>query len=212
MTAGRRSMISCSAACSARAGRPPSSATNSIGGRVLEVGVGTGISLPQYAANTRVFGTDISEAMLRKAHQRVKELGLSNVEGLAVMDAEKLEFPDNSFDVVMAQYVVTAVPNPEVGAGRIRPRAAAGRRDDPAQPGQRGCRHAPLHRAAAAAGGASARLPHRRIRLVALCAMAGRRRTACELVERRLMPPLGHFSLIRFRKARDRRGRLRRSA
>src|SRR6201995_1503281 len=90
------------------------SATNSIGGRVLEVGVGTGISLPQYAANTRIFGTDISEAMLRKAHQRVKELGLKNVEGLAVMDAEKLEFPDNSFDVVMAQYVVTAVPNPEV--------------------------------------------------------------------------------------------------
>src|SRR6201995_6002253 len=89
-------------------------ATNSIGGRVLEVGVGTGISLPQYGANTRVFGTDISEAMLKKAHQRVKELSLSNVEGLAVMDAEKLEFPDNSFDVVMAQYVVTAVPNPEV--------------------------------------------------------------------------------------------------
>ncbi len=52
--------------------------------------------------------------MLRKAQQRVKELGLNNVEGLAVMDAEKLEFPDNSFDVVMAQYVVTAVPNPEV--------------------------------------------------------------------------------------------------
>src|SRR6201994_109991 len=89
-------------------------ATNSIGGRVLEVGVGTGISLPQYAPNLRIFGTDISEAMLRKAQQRVTELGLANVEGLAVMDAEKLEFADNSFDVVMAQYVVTAVPNPEI--------------------------------------------------------------------------------------------------
>src|SRR5580693_8748176 len=87
--------------------------TNEIGGRVLEVGVGTGISLPQYASNLRIFGTDISEAMLRKAKRRVTELGLKNVEGLAVMDAEKLEFPDNSFDVVMAQYVVTAVPNPE---------------------------------------------------------------------------------------------------
>ena len=51
--------------------------------------------------------------MLRKAKRRVAELRLKNVEGLAVMDAEKLEFPDNSFDVVMAQYVVTAVPNPE---------------------------------------------------------------------------------------------------
>ena len=89
-------------------------ATNRIGGRVLEVGVGTGISLPQYAPHLRIFGTDISEAMLRKAKRRVADLRLKHVEGLAVMDAEKLEFPDNSFDVVMAQYVVTAVPNPEV--------------------------------------------------------------------------------------------------
>src|SRR6201985_1611040 len=89
-------------------------ATNKIGGRVLEVGVGTGISLPLYGPNVRIFGTDISEAMLRKAKQRVAGQRLKNVEGLAVMDAEKLEFPDNSFDVVMAQYVVTAVPNPEV--------------------------------------------------------------------------------------------------
>src|SRR3954466_10534330 len=88
-------------------------ATNKIGGRVLEVGVGTGISLPQYASHLRIFGTDISEAMLQKAKKRVDELGLKNVEGLSVMDAEKLEFPDDSFDVVMAQYVVTAVPNPE---------------------------------------------------------------------------------------------------
>src|SRR6266481_1740726 len=88
-------------------------ATNNIGGRVLEVGIGTGISLPLYGPNVRIFGTDISEAMLKKAKQRVAELRLKNVEGLAVMDAEKLEFPDNSFDVVMAQYVVTAVPNPE---------------------------------------------------------------------------------------------------
>ena len=88
-------------------------ATNKIGGRVLEVGVGTGISLPLYAPHLRIFGTDISELMLEKAKKRVDELGLKNVEGLAVMDAENLEFPDDSFDVVMAQYVVTAVPNPE---------------------------------------------------------------------------------------------------
>src|SRR3974390_2808043 len=89
-------------------------ATNKIGGRGLEVGVGTGISLPLYSQNLRIFGTDISEAMLKKAKQRVAEGRLKNIEGLAVMDAEKLEFPDNSFDMVMAQYVVTAVPNPEV--------------------------------------------------------------------------------------------------
>src|ERR1700722_4455486 len=51
-------------------------ATNRIGGRVLEVGVGTGISLPQYASQLRIFGTDISEAMLRKAKRRGNELGL----------------------------------------------------------------------------------------------------------------------------------------
>jgi SAM-dependent methyltransferase len=54
-------------------------ATNNIGGRVLEVGVGTGISLPQYAPHLRIFGTDISEAMLRKAKRRVDELRLKNV-------------------------------------------------------------------------------------------------------------------------------------
>src|SRR6201994_2246543 len=88
-------------------------ATNRLGGRVLEVGVGTGISLPLYAPHLRIFGTDISEAMLNKARRRAVELDLGNVEGLAVMDAEKLEFPENSFDVVMAQYVVNAVPNTE---------------------------------------------------------------------------------------------------
>src|SRR3954453_8238907 len=59
-------------------------ATNSIGGRGLEVGVGTGISLPQYASHLRIFGTDISAAMLRKAEARVADLQLKNVEGLAV--------------------------------------------------------------------------------------------------------------------------------
>ena len=88
-------------------------AAERIGGRILEVGVGTGISLPHYSAKNTLFGVDISEPMLRKARRRVAELGLHNVEGLAVMDAEHLEFPDNSFDVVVAQYVVTTVPNPE---------------------------------------------------------------------------------------------------
>src|ERR1700688_132583 len=88
-------------------------AAERIGGRILEVGVGTGISLPYYSPNVRLYGVDISEPMLRKAQQRVDEFGLSNVEALAVMDAEHLDFPDASFDVVVAQYVVTTVPNPE---------------------------------------------------------------------------------------------------
>src|SRR5215468_6850238 len=88
-------------------------AAEQVGGRILEVGVGTGISLPDYKRTTQICGVDISAPMLQKAAERVREFGLTNVEGLFVMDAEKLEFPDASFDVVMAQYVVTTVPNPE---------------------------------------------------------------------------------------------------
>jgi phosphatidylethanolamine/phosphatidyl-N-methylethanolamine N-methyltransferase len=51
--------------------------------------------------------------MLRKTHARVRELGLSHVEGLAVMDAERMAFSHGSFDVIVAQYVITTVPNPE---------------------------------------------------------------------------------------------------
>src|SRR5882762_7850709 len=78
-------------------------AAERIGGRILEVGVGTGISLPDYARTNRLVGVDLSEPMLRKAQERVTEFGLSNVEALAVMDAEHLSFPDASFDVVVAQ-------------------------------------------------------------------------------------------------------------
>ena len=83
------------------------------GGRILEVGVGTGISLPDYRRDIQITGVDISEPMLRKAHQRVVTQRLANVEALSVMDAARLALPDASFDVVVAQYVITAVPDPE---------------------------------------------------------------------------------------------------
>ncbi len=88
-------------------------AAERIGGRILEVGVGTGASLPDYARRNRLVGVDISEPMLRKAQERVSERRLDNVETLAVMDAAHLGFPDESFNVVVAQYVITAVPDPE---------------------------------------------------------------------------------------------------
>ncbi len=84
-----------------------------IGGRILDVGVGTGLSLSDYSRTTKLYGVDISEPMLRKAQSRVRALGLSNVETLAVMDAKNLAFADSSFDAVVAQYVITAVPDPE---------------------------------------------------------------------------------------------------
>jgi len=174
-------------------------ATNKIGGRVLEVGVGTGISLPLYSPNVRIFGTDISEAMLKKAKQRVAQGRLKNIEGLAVMDAENLEFPDNSFDVVMAQYVVTAVPNPETAldefARVLRPggeliiltRVSA-------DTGMRRFIEQKLQPVVRPLGFRTAEFAWSRYAKW----LAGAE--GIELAERRLIPPLGHFSLVRFRK------------
>src|SRR5256886_12715773 len=96
------------------AGRKASiAAAERVGGRILDVGIGTGISLTDYSARSRVVGVDYCEPMLRKAHERVAEHKLAHVEALAVMDAQHLAFPDAFFDAVVAQYVITTVPDPE---------------------------------------------------------------------------------------------------
>jgi phosphatidylethanolamine/phosphatidyl-N-methylethanolamine N-methyltransferase len=82
------------------------------GERVLEVGVGTGLSLPLYPPFVRVTGIDLSREMLDKARLRVERRQLSNVEGLLEMDAEAMDFPDASFDKIVAMYVVSVVPQP----------------------------------------------------------------------------------------------------
>ena len=82
-------------------------------GRVLEVGVGTGLSLPAYRRQLEIVGIDLSPEMLAKARERVAQLGLTNVTGLHEMDAGDLKFPDASFDTVVAMYVMTVVPDPE---------------------------------------------------------------------------------------------------
>lgn len=82
------------------------------GEAILEVGVGTGLSLPLYAGGVRVTGIDISNEMLDKARECVAQYGLGHVEALLEMDAEHMRFPDNSFDKVVAMYVVSVSPNP----------------------------------------------------------------------------------------------------
>jgi phosphatidylethanolamine/phosphatidyl-N-methylethanolamine N-methyltransferase len=82
-------------------------------GRVLEVGVGTGLSLPAYKRELEIVGIDLSPEMLEKAHERVAEEELRNVTGLHEMDAGELQFPDGSFDTVAAMFVMTVVPEPE---------------------------------------------------------------------------------------------------
>jgi phosphatidylethanolamine/phosphatidyl-N-methylethanolamine N-methyltransferase len=79
--------------------------------RVLEVGVGTGLSLPHCARNVDFTGIDLSQKMLDRARQRVEALDLANVR-LIKMDATTLEFPDDSFDRVLAAYFISTVPDP----------------------------------------------------------------------------------------------------
>lgn len=83
------------------------------GEHILEVGVGTGLSLPLYSKNVFVTGIDISSAMLARAQARKIHDGLDNIVQLSVMDAENMEFEDNSFDQVVAMYVASVVPDPE---------------------------------------------------------------------------------------------------
>jgi phosphatidylethanolamine/phosphatidyl-N-methylethanolamine N-methyltransferase len=175
-------------------------AAEQIGGRILEVGVGTGLSLPDYSTTNRLVGVDLSAPMLRKAKARVAERRLGNVNGLAVMDAQHLAFAEAAFDVVVAQYVITAVPDPEATLDEfvrvIRPGGEIVLVNHlGAETGLRAIGEkcfAPLAR----------RLGwHPEFGWQRLARWAARH-GGVELIERRAMPPLGHFSLIRFaRKA-----------
>lgn len=173
-------------------------AAERIGGRILEVGVGTGISLPDYARSNKLVGIDISVPMLRKAKERVEAQSLTNVEALAVMDAAKLALPDKSFDVIVAQYVITAVPDPEATldefARVIKPGGEIvlvnhiGAEDGPRKAFE-AC-FAPFARKL----GWRPEFPFKRLSDWAS------RHGGVRVIERRPMPPLGHFSLIRFER------------
>ena len=173
-------------------------AAERVGGRILEVGVGTGISLPDYARRNRLVGIDISAPMLRKAKERVDALGLSNVEALAVMDAKHLAFPDDSFDVIVAQYVITAVPDPEATLDEfVRVLKPGGEivlvNHIGAESGARKTfelAFAPLAR----------RLGWRPEFPWARMTAWKDRVPGIHFIERKPMPPLGHFSLIRYGK------------
>ena len=169
-----------------------------VGGRLLEVGVGTGISLPLYSRDLKICGVDISGPMLRKAHERVAEFGLSNVEELRVMDAEHLEYPDASFNVIVAQYVITTVPNPEATLDEFaRVLKPGGEIILVSRVGaEAGLRKALEKWFAPAARKLGWRTEFSWQRYAQWAGGHG----AMQLVERRAMPPFGHFSLIRFGK------------
>ncbi len=79
---------------------------------VLEVGVGTGLALPHYHPDKRITGIDLSKEMLRKARERTRKDGLTNVRALLEMDAEATSFEDASFDIAVGMFVASVVPNP----------------------------------------------------------------------------------------------------
>lgn len=82
------------------------------GERLLEVGVGTGLSLPLYPEGVEVTGIDISAEMLARAHEKVRRYRLNHVTALEEMDAEAMAFADDTFDKVVAMYVVSVTPEP----------------------------------------------------------------------------------------------------
>jgi phosphatidylethanolamine/phosphatidyl-N-methylethanolamine N-methyltransferase len=174
-------------------------AAERVGGRILEVGVGTGITLPRYSRSNEITGIDLSAPMLQRAQKRVDEFGLHNVVRLDVMDAEHLAFPDASFDVVAAHHVVSTCPHPHDAldefvrvvkpGGEIilvsRIGAEAGPRRVAEQMLQPVVRHL----------GWRSEFPWDRY------AVWLARRPDVRLIERRAVPPFGHFSLVRFAKA-----------
>jgi len=172
------------------------SAAERVGGRILEVGVGTGLSLPDYSWTNRVIGIDLSAPMLRRAKARAAEHRLTNVDGLAVMDARRLAFQDGIFDVVVAQYVITTVPDPEATLDEfVRVLKPGGEiilvNHLGAETGLRASLErwfAPLARWL----GWRPEFPWQRLAQWAM------RHGGVRIVERRAMPPFGHFSLIRF--------------
>jgi len=83
------------------------------GEQILEVGVGTGLSLPLYPTHCKITGIDLSRSMLDKSWRRVQKQNLSHVT-LQKMDATRMDFPDNAFDSILAAYVISTVPDPKI--------------------------------------------------------------------------------------------------
>ena len=79
--------------------------------RVLEVGVGTGLTLPLYPRDCQVVGVDLSTSMLKEARELIDDLRLRHA-SVREMDATKLEFPDNSFDRVLGNLFISATSFP----------------------------------------------------------------------------------------------------
>ena len=169
-----------------------------VGPRILDVGVGTGLELPYFPRATQVVGVDLSEPMLRKAQERVQRAGLSQVTGLSVMDAASLAIPDGAFDAVIAPYVITVVPDVDATLDELLRVVRRGGEvvlvnHVGAENGPRAVFESWLARQTRHLGW---RPEFPWARIGDWCA----RRPNVELLERRSVPPLGLFTLVRLCK------------
>ncbi len=169
------------------------------GPALLDVGVGTGLELPMFPPAARVVGVDLAETMLRRAGARVRRLRLGQVAGLSVMDATRMGFADGAFDGAVAPYVLSVVPDPHATldevARVVRPGGLI------VLVNHFGAEAGPLRSIEAWLGRRSASLGwHPQFPFAVLGDwLAGR--PDIRLVERRTVPPLDLFTVVRLRKA-----------
>ena len=179
--------------------RAAAEAARDVGGRILEIGVGTGLSFDDYDDTTQITGIDISEPMIARAYERCASGRYPFVKDLRVMDAHDLQFADATFDCVVGQFVITLVEDPE----RVLSECAR-----VTKPGGQIVlvNHLYSERGLAAA---VERLLAQKARAVGLRPEFPFRRLAAwaeshggaELIERRKVKPFGVYTLVRFRRA-----------
>jgi len=169
-----------------------------VGGLILEVGVGTGLSFPDYGDGTAVIGIDLSDAMISKAHERLGSGHYPHVKSLLAMDATALAFRDASFDCVVLQFVITLTADPE----RVLSECAR-----VVRPGGEIVlvNHFYSEKGLAAAierwcAGPSRKLGLRPEFEFSRLVTWAHRHGSIELVERRPLKPLGVYTLVRFRR------------
>ncbi|GLI93153.1 class I SAM-dependent methyltransferase [Methylocystis echinoides] len=174
-------------------------AASKMDGPILDVGVGTGLELPMFEPHAQIYGVDLSEHMLRRAAQRVEREGLRHVHGLYKMDATRMGFADATFACVVAPYVLTVVPEPEAMldelARVVRPGGEIilvnhiSRKDDPFA-----ILETWLDRHVAPRLGWRPQFPW------SIIGDWVDQRSDMQLVERRLLPPFGLFTLTRIKR------------
>jgi phosphatidylethanolamine/phosphatidyl-N-methylethanolamine N-methyltransferase len=178
--------------------RAAAKAARQVGGSILEIGVGTGLSFGDYDATTEITGIDLSEPMIARARLRAASGRYPFVKGLAVKDAHDLRYADASFDCVVGQFVITLVADPE----RVLSECAR-----VVKPGgqiilvnhlysERGLGAAIERLLAQKARALGLRPEFPFARLAAWAQTHG----GAELIERRKVPPFGVYTLVRFRR------------